>query len=215
MKKWCWAFLFLFLPKFGSCAITDEGVVREKSFTIHYSTTIAASVGVVPASSPTAVVLISLSTPTGWGHVDRKELDISHIDCRIDKLAASTCTIKIGVVNFVGNSTGSVTFFWAYSNQRNVSNTSIPEPTLYPQAFIRARVQPQVGPTDGLTPFIVSNDTRSGSGVYQNTRFIPTASLITPNVIPMVGDIVMEATNFDATNSIIVNLEIVYHSEAQ
>lgn len=209
MKKLLLGLLLLCSTRAFS-AITDEGVTREKTVAIHFSSTVATGV------NPTSFILISLSTTTGlFPHTDRGEIDISHIGIQLDKLAASTATVKIGVFTMVSPSTSSVTFFFTQSSAKNASNTGPEIFANLTQSFYRCKVKPNPTSTntlvDGLTPFILSNDFRSGTGIYTSTGTIPTPT--GTSIVPRVGDIMMEIFNSDITNTINVLVDLLYHSE--
>ena len=212
MKKFWLAFLLAFIPLKAHAAITDPLVIQEKTVVIHFSTT-------VPAATTSNFDLIALSTTPGvFPHTDRGEIDISHINVVLDKAASSTGTVRIGVLNFVNSSTGSVSFFYTYSSTKNVSNTALPIPTNFTSAFYRCRVNSGRTSTntdvDGLTPFILTNEKISGSSVYKSTT-VASAQLPSPvgQISPAAGDIIMEVKNLDATNAINVVVDIWYHSE--
>lgn len=207
MKK-LWLALFLFFPLKLQAALTDPEVVQEKTYFIHYSTT-------VNANTTAAFDLISLSTTPGlFPHSERGEIDISHINITVDKLAASTGTVKLGVVNFVNTSTGSVSFFYTPSFLKNASNTNVFPLNNFYQAFYRCKVLPTTSTTnkdqDGTTPFILTSDKRQGSTIYQNDT--PLSSPL-GTASPNAGDIVMEVINNDNANTITINVDIGYHSE--
>jgi len=211
LKRLSFLLLFLFTrPAFA--AITDPQVLQEKTVVVHFSTTVPAS------ANPSAFVLVSLSTPTGFPHNEHGELDVSHINIVIDKLAASTGTVKIGVVNFVNTSTGSVTFFWSRSFLKNVSNTDVTDFHNFSLSFVRCKVNSgataAVSDKNGTTPYITSNDVRNGSSIYSSTN-ATVSQLNSPAGIisPGVGDIVMEVVNGDSANTINVVTDVYYHSE--
>lgn len=211
MKKLLAVVLFLIAPIRIHAAITDPEVLQEKSVLLFFSTTVA-------AASNANFDLISLSTSANlFPHLDTGEIDTHYIHIVVDKIAAATATVKIGVVNFVNTSTGSVTFFYEKVANRNVSNTVgsdmfAPEP-----AFVRCKVRPNntalTTDVDGLTPFILSNDKLSGSALYHSTT-TATAQLNSPVglISPRVGDIIMQVLT-DSSNPVNVIVNIAYHSE--
>lgn len=211
MKKICLALFLSILPLRVHAFLGDPQVVQEKSNVVHFSTT------VLNATNP-AFILISLSTTSDlFPHTDRGQINISGINVIVDKVAAATATVRIGVVNFVNTSTGSVTFFYTNPSNRNVSNTGGRDFLNPNSAFYRCKVKPNGTATnvnvDGLTPFILSNEVRSGSSVYRSSA---TVSLQLPSpagiMAPKVGDIVMEVLT-DATNPVNVIVDLFYHSE--
>lgn len=214
MKKLVLAFLLGIIPFKLHASITDPEVLQEKTVVVHFSTT-------VPAGATSAFDLISLSTTANlFPHKERGEIDVSEIRVVYDKLAASTGTVKIGVVNFVNTSTGSVSFFYVNSSQKEVTSSLTPfflenfSPAFY-RCYVRSGKTATNTDVDGITPFILTNDKDTGSSLYRSTA---TASLQLPSpigttVAPAVGDIVMKITNLDSTNSVVVIADIWYHSE--
>lgn len=211
MKRWlCFALFLGFFSHGLNAAITDPQVVQEKTVMVHFSTTVPVS------ANPAIIDLISLATATGvFPHKETGEIDISQINISIDKLAASSGTVKVGVIDFVGSSTGSVTFFDTYSFLRNVNNTFPVINPGYGQAFYRCRVNPPANTlNNGTTPFILSNDTKNGSTAYTLTT-IMASPISAGSVNPRPGDIVLEAVNSDITNTYNIVGDIFYHSEAR
>src|SRR6185436_1218852 len=80
--------------------------VPDKAVVVHSSVTVAAAV------TSTNSILVDLSDTVNYPHKETGELNLDSIRVDIDKIAASTCTVKIGVVNYVDTSTGSVTWVW-------------------------------------------------------------------------------------------------------
>ncbi len=176
--------------------------VPDKTVTLRYRVPVAATIS-------TSVVVIDLSDTTNWPHTETGQINISSIRFEFDKTAASTATVKLGVVNEIDASTGSVTWFYSKENTLNVSNTGIeslisPTPTL-----IRLRVNPNGPQTDGLTPYILSNDKTSGSTTYQTDVGLP--SPVNNSTLPGFGDLIMSVVN--GASAITINLEIQYHTE--
>lgn len=208
MKKlWIVALLALCCaPRRAHAAVTDPEVVQEKTVVVHFSTT-------VPVSSTGIFDLVSLGG-TGFPHLDRGELDVSYINVSIDKLAATVGSTKVGVVSYTGVSTGTAVYFYGAPFLKNVSNSSNNPMTNSADAFYRCKVisgkTASNSDVDGTTPFILSNDKRQGSTLLASTVSLPAP---TGTVNPRPGDIVMEVTNSDASNTFTVVVDIWYHSE--
>lgn len=209
MKKLWLLLSVVFFPALSHAALTDPQVNQEKTVCVHYSTTVPVN------SSPAVVDLIHLASATAnsiyiYPHYDLGEIDVTHIRVDVDKLTTSTGSVKIGVLDFVNQSTGSVKFFWGRSYAKNVSNTDTSVGYNETPSFFRCKVLPKAGTTEGDTPFIASNDTRNGSALYNLATKVKSP---TDDIFPGRGDIMMEITNSDATNTVIVNVDILYHSE--
>lgn len=216
MKRICLALLF-FVPSFAKAAIVDPLVMQEKTVMVRLSTTVPVN------ANPSTFLLVSLSTPTIFPHAKviataptiNGEVDINNINIVVDKLAASSGTVKIGVVNFVNNSTGSVTFFYSKEFSKNASNTDIGAFGNGTPSFVRCKVIPSATQNrDGTTPFILTNDKRSGSSLYRSTETLALQQNSPVGLIsPLRGDIVMEVVNSDATNTFNVTVDVWYHTE--
>lgn len=209
MKKlWLAALVFLF-PVISHASIQDEGVTREKTYVVHFTTTVAANTVAV-------FDLISLSTTANlFPHTinnpkDIGELDVSHVHILMDKVAAATTTIKVGVMTFVNTSTGSVSYFFTRSSRNNVSNTDAVLTANYTPSFYRLKVYPKAA-QDGLTPFFVSNEIDSGSAIFNSTTTYQ-SSILAAGITPKIGDILMKIGT-DATNAVNVIVDLWYHAE--
>jgi hypothetical protein len=161
----------------------------------------------VAAGISTSTIIVDLSNTTNWPHKRTKELHIYDVRINVDKTAASTCTVKLGVVNYAGPSSGSVTWFFGVENERNVSNTYTS--ILRTSDLVYNLKVVQSGDADGSTPYILSNDTTSRSAIWLNNVKIPavTGTL----TIPEVGDLIMQVSN----GAVVVDvyLEIAYSGE--
>ena len=176
--------------------------VPDKTVTVRYRLAVSANVS-------TAAVVIDLSDTTNWKHTETGQINISSIKLDIDKAAASTTTVKMGVVNFVDSSTGSVTWFYAKESALNVSNSNAVDFLSYVPNYLRLKVNPASTPqTDGTTPYLLSNDTTSGSTTYQTDVNLPSPAGVTA---PGAGDVILAVTN--GTAAVTVNVEVQYHAE--
>lgn len=202
MKKRCLTALVVAMACLGRAHAYDAKT--DMGRTVLYKISVAAGVS-------TAAVVIDLSNNTSWPHRRSNEIYIQSARLMVDKLAASTCTVKLGVVNFVNASTGSVTWFKELPSARNASNTNFFDPP-YTEVYYDALVQrASTNDTDGATPYILSNDKTSGSTIYQNDVILP--SPLTTGTIPAVGDIVLSVVNSDSSNAIDVYAEVIYFAE--
>lgn len=175
--------------------------VPEKTMTVRYRLSVA-------ANSSTAAVVIDLSNTVNWPHKQTGQINISSFRLELDKAAASTTTVKIGVMNYVDTSSGSVTWFYAKENGLNASNTGNVDPLAFQPNFIQCKIQPStITATSGATPYMLSNDTTSLSTTYQTDVVLPTPF---GNAAPGFGDIVMSVSN--GTAIVVVEIEIQYHS---
>lgn len=211
MKKiWLVVFFALLgaLPRNAHAWISNPLVGQEKTVLVHFSTTVV-------AGATSVFDLVSLGNSGNvFPHTDHGELDVSHVNVMIDKIATSTGTVKLGVVNFVNQSTGSATFYYDCAYVRNVTNNSLPFTDYFTPAFMRGKVLSGKTATntdvDGLTPFIASNEKLSGVTALSGAALLQSPVGF---VNPRAGDLMMQVVNNDSTNSVTVQMEIYYHSE--
>lgn len=203
MKK---LFGFLILSFMGTLCHADLfDLTKSKEFTILFS-----SQSGTGFSGTTTYTLIDLSDTVNWPHKETGGIHITSIQTEMDKAAASTSTIRIGVVNYVGVSTGSITWLATRRGEQNVSNTNILFAHDYPDFGIYAKVRPSAtANVDGATPGALSTEKSSGvSYIAQNTA-LPT--ILSGSSFPAVGDIVIEL-NKGAT-AINYSVRIKYFTE--
>jgi hypothetical protein len=191
MKKLL-SFLGLMLLGTSFCHADLFDLSKSKEYTIHYAT-----LSVAGFSGTTNYILIDLSDTVNWPHDKTGEIHITDVYMNIDKAAASTSEVRLGVVNFVNESTGSVTWFDRYANNLNVSNTPGSIFKSYQDNGINTRVKPSSTPnTDGSTPQILSSQKTSGSTDFQNDVGIYT--ILGTQVFPQRGDIILQITKSGA-----------------
>jgi len=163
------------------------------------------SVGYVsPAiTASTAAIIVDLSDSTNWPHVQTGEVSVSAIRVSVFQSAASTATIKIGVVTENDSSNGSATYFFVLNVDAAVA--VLTNSVDYEPSQVRAYVN-----GSGETPYLLSNDTDSGSTVYQNDVPLPTAFGTDANTAA--GDVVLFFQGDDAASTT-VNVELLYTTE--
>lgn len=173
----------------------------DKMVTARYRINVAANIS-------TAAVVIDLSDTVNWPHKDRREIRVNSIRLDVDKVSTSTFTAKVGVVNFVQASTGSVTWFRATESSANVSNTNVTDSSNYYPATLRLRVDSAGNATDGTTPYLISNDKTSGSTTYQTDVPLPSTN---GNTAPGAGDVILFIQN--GASAITGAIEIQYFTD--
>lgn len=185
MKK-LFGFLILSFMGVGICHADLFDFTKSKEFTVLFSS--QSSTGF---SGTTTYTLIKLSDTTNWPHKDTGAIHITSIQTEMDKAAASTSTIRIGVVNYVGASTGSITWLATRRSEQNVSNTNVLFAHDYPDFGIYAKVRPSAtANVDGATPGALSTEKSSGVNyILQNTNL---PNIIGGSSFPAVGDILIE-----------------------
>lgn len=181
-------FLFLALILIAGIAKASWWDDRPDQYTVVYTSATAASVS-------TTVVMVPLSSTT-WSHpTDARAIIVDSIQLDLDKAAATTSVIKIGVVREVNTSSGTIVWFEQMGNAFNVSNTNDFQYVIYPDGGLNCRVNsrtPNFGPNLGTTPYILSNNTLQSALI---NSAIPLPSVVqtdgTPIALPRVGDIVL------------------------
>lgn len=184
-------------------ALFTAGSANDRVVTVVSSATVAA------LTTSTYTILVDLSDTTNWPHKKTREINIVGLKVFVDKVAASTGSVKIGVMNMVNASTGSVTWFYNQSWIKNVSNTGNHNFMDYSFSPIKTRVEGGLAGTDGTTPYLLSNDKISQSTVFQTDVNLPTLVGQSP---PGRGDIIVQYQNPDAANTIFVYIEMQYYT---
>lgn len=211
MKKILMSLVLLF-GLAGYVGATEADLIPDRNVLLRYQATFNSDI-----AASTNVLVIDLSGTSSFPHTETKAINISAINITIDKVAAATATVKVGVVTFVDSSTGSVTWFHVYSSSHNVSNTAMGQFVDFQPSYIRTRVNHTSavgvsrlpGGRDGTTPFILSNDKETGSVGFQND--VDLANPTGTTIAPAEGDIVMRLLKSSA-HRIIVGIEILYHA---
>lgn len=159
----------------------------------------------------TTYVLIDLSDTVNWPHKEKKAIHITSIQCELDKAAASTTTVRIGVVNYIGVSSGSITWFYDKKGEQNISNTNVDGYQEYPDYGINTKVNFSTGEFDGTTPYILSTEKSSLVTYLKLNTFLPTIN--STQVFPAVGDILIEFNKSTVQTIINYVIRIKYYSE--
>lgn len=211
MKKFLFLAFALIVPH-GTLRAGLFDSVADRTVSVNYRLEVASgTTATVGTTTNTVVIHLSSTTynSTAWRHTGTREINISAIRCQIDKVAASTGSLRIGVVNAIDLSSGSVTWFYHKSFEKNASNTG-DDYNNADAAYFKTRVENGADQnSDGVTPWLLSSDITSDSTLFQSD-----VSLGSPvgGTIPGKGDIVMQVTNRDWANILFVNLEILYHT---
>jgi len=198
--------LKLFLPLiaamlFVSISHADQSDrQKDKSKLAVYSQSFASTV--VPSTS---VVLIDLSDTTNFPHKETDRLYIHSICVDIDKVAATTTTVKVGVVNYIDASSSTVTWFKIVGQDLNVSNTN-PKPCTEYLAPLDMRITAGASITEGAVDNAKSNQTTNSTTFKTDVRLPSTNG----NIYPGLGDIVATITKGGA--AVNYTFEIVYSS---
>jgi hypothetical protein len=161
MKKFLLASLFV-MGMVGVSHADFFGHGEDKLYTVHFSTSM------LSATTSTTTILISLSSTTVWPHKDTGQISIRSVRVEIDKVAASTASVKLGLVYRINPSSSSIMWFFDKSGERNVSNTLVNEQYLLQQARINARANYDPTKDVGTVPYILSSDINADSTVYQS-----------------------------------------------
>jgi len=200
------AILLIFLLCFCSVShalVTDY--IPEESVTVNYNLSVAADIS-------TTTLLIDKSDTTNWPHVKDQWINVDSIKLSVDGVAASTQSVKIGVVSKIHASSGSVTWFHTYRKELNVTgNQTMVEGGNYNPApsFLRLRVDGGVsfGDGEGSTSYLISNDTDLNTTTYQSDVNLPSPD---GNTAPGIGDIIMQISN--GASAIVIDAQLIYHA---
>jgi hypothetical protein len=202
MKKLLFLFSFLLLPclSYAISPIDEDDNIR-----VHYVK--------YAISSSTNIVLMDLSDITNYKHKYTGNFVISDISLNVERMNTSTGTVKIGVMNFVNASTGSVTYFYEKQLYQVSDSTEIINiHENYSPSLIRCKVVPSsTVNTNGSTPYIASNNSTSGSTVFQSD--VRLLNSLETNIFPNVGDIILTVDKGSAGGVLNVSVTAHYHSK--
>ncbi len=177
-------------------------------YTVRYTTSAVASIS-------TTTVLVSISS-SAWPHpTNARAIIIDQIQIELDKAAATTSAIKIGVVREVNASSGTIVWFETMNNTLNVSNTNVVQVVGYEGGGLNCRVNnvPLAwGANLGSTPYILSNDTTQSTALNTGSP-LSSVAVGTFNYVLKVGDIV--ASIVDGAVAAVVSIQVRYHVETQ
>lgn len=188
---------------FGACRADELASIFDVNRKVHYEN--------ATVTTSTQIIFIDLSDTVNYPHERTGSVGISKITTSfISNLGAaniSSGTIQLGVVTYVGNSTGTVKWFATYPYFTTSSATVSYNDFLAP-IYTRSAVRP-IANSDGTTPYFASNNTTSGSSIYTSTLTVLPTSL-GGNVNPGLGDIILNLNI--GTGSIIRFVMDVYYA---
>lgn len=165
----------------------------------------------VAANVSTTTLIIKRSSNTWPAQDGDREVHLYNVRAYVDKAAASTCTVKLGVVTNTSSTTGHVAYFMDIVNTLNVSNTNNLG-WMESKALYNLRVDPVVTVSSsaiGSTPYLLTNDKSGAVDYAQNDLQIVTILGIHEEPAP--GDVVLRIVN--GTGAIAVYLEVQYDVE--
>ncbi len=197
MKK---ILLFGLIMLAGGIAKADFETERSKEVSIWISSTSLAG-----ATGTTSYILIDKSDTENWPIKDGKSIHITSIYSDIDKAAASTTTVRFGVVTWIDASSGTVKWFYGLGYNLNVSNADNIKQINFPGDGLNTSIISSGTITgNGFTPAILSTEVTDHSTVYQNDIEMPTIN--TTYVKPQVGDIIIEIGKAAAAINYLFNI---------
>lgn len=157
-------------------------------------------------TASTSTVLIKLSDTVNYPHKYNGAININNIKVAVDKVAASSGTVKIGVITASSSTAVSVTFFYEASFKRDTISTIFRENKNEDGFLTRCRV------TNSATPFIASNDQLLGNTIFGAGTLLP--SPVGSSTVGGPGDIVMFYTA-NGVGTVDLDVELIYNSEKQ
>lgn len=195
MKKLFAALLFLGFCSGVAHARTDENVRLTGRVAKYTFTGITAS---------TSSVLIDLSDQANFRHQQTGEVVITGIRVVVDKVAASSGTVRLGVVSAVSATNGTVKYFYEKPFEKDTVGTHLVEWFNINPVPVRTIVD-----SAGLTPGFVSNVQDASDTTYQTD-----VRLNTPvgTTFPAVGDIIFRLA-MAGTTALNCTVEVYYYTE--
>lgn len=184
-----------------SARVTDDGELavtsteREKNVWMDYH-----KLGNVGDSY---AILVDLSDTTTFPHASTGRIDISFIRITIDRDSSATGELEMGVITRIDGTDADVSFFFdepfIKSNARHIETAENFAPS-----------QLKTGVTNGLTPFLITNDTINNIAAV-NTGVTLSSPAGVGSVTPAVGDILLFIDHGAGTFDI--DVDMFYHSE--
>ena len=155
-------------------------------------------------AASTNAVIVDLSDTANFTHEFTGGIEILSLRVSIEKIAASSGTIKIGVVSACNVSVGTVTYFAELRHNAGAAGYSTANLVLN-DAVIYATVG-----NDEIPKGILSNDRLLSSTAFQTDVTLPSPIPVGAS-FPGKGDIVMTYTTSD---SVLANItvEVIYNS---
>lgn len=205
---------FLSLPKIVKAGDLYAGSSGGPDvYTVFYTTN-----GII--STTTVVVSLSSQTIGGgniWPHpLTARSIIVDSIQIEVDKAAATTAGVKVGVVREVNISSGTIAWFDTCNSTINVSNTNAFQNIQFANGGLNTRVNPVAqtgGPNTGTLPWIFTNDLNQANAIYiaSTTIGYPSTASQSPVYRLQVGDIASQIITSAAAN---VAIQIRYHIES-
>lgn len=185
----------------AKAAMAGELKKQQDAVWVHYKTPTA-------VVTSTAVVLVDISNTATYPHKSAGSARIVGWDIEIDKVAAGTTTVKMGVVTSVNASSGTVSWFYTKTLEKNVSNSTNFDDFKLDPSEINTYVS-----SSGATPFLLTNEKVTLSDAealeYQNDVAIPSTS--GTDTIPAVGDILLRVIG-GGSNTTVVSANVLYYT---
>lgn len=157
-------------------------------------------------TASTSTVLIKLSDTLNYPHKYNGAININNIKVSVDKVAASSGTVKIGVITASSPTAVSVNFFYEGSFKRDTLATIFRENKNQDGFLTRCRV------IASSTPYIATNDQIIASTIFGAGTLLP--SPVGSSTVGGPGDIVMFYTA-NGAGTVDIDIELVYNSERQ
>lgn len=175
---------FLILMGIVGIARADESdLVYSLNRKVHYE-----NAGV---TTSTQIIMIDISDTVNYPHIAGQSMAVSKIMTTFvsltGNLALSTGSIQLGVVSYVGASTGTVEWFESFPYY-NTSTATVHYNDLIAPMYTRCYVSRVVN-GDGATPYFGTNNISSGSSSYTVTGQLPTS--LGGTAAPAIGDIIL------------------------
>lgn len=195
MKKWLSLLFLLSFPALAKADIIKSSL--EEPVLVRLSTQ--------SIVTSTNIILVDLSSTTVYPHKNTGFLNVVGIRLDVAKVAASSGTIKLGVVYRIDQSSGDVKWFYSYDFSKSAAGTEIIDRPKEDFFFYRLKVG-----SDNSTPYLLTNDKTEFSTNFQNdvALLTPTGSYVNTDK----GDIILSFTN-SGSNAMNLTIDLLYNSE--
>lgn len=162
-------------------------------------------------SVSTSVILIDLSDATNFPHKATNRtggVSVTSVRTVVDKVAASSGAVNIGVVYEVNATTGSVRWFYTNDFRSDTVGTHLIDFVNYTPSALRTNID-----STGSSFYTISSTATVRSTIYQTDVGLPTTNAINGSVNPAVGDIILRYdSNANSQTGINIDVEIGYYT---
>lgn len=164
-----------------------------------------ATASVVSTQNWILVDLSSGGATAPYPHSKNGSINLHGIELGVSKVAASSGAVKVGVVEYLDTSSGTVRWIWGYDWSKSAALTELSKSSFYDQNRVNGVV------VSTTTRYTRSNDVSTLSTTFQSDVSLPTS--MGNSTQPGVGDLILNYTTA-GTSPTNLDIKVFYGSEA-